>query len=425
MDIVVQRCAGLDIHKKLIMACVLLWEDGRLTKHLREFGTTTRELLALSDWLAELGVTQLAMESTGVFWKPIFNILEDRFTMLLCNAQHIKRVPGRKTDVSDCEWIAQLLQHGLLSPSFVPERPVREFRELTRQRTSLVDDQARVANRIQKVLEDANIKLSSVATDTLGVSGRQMIRAMIEGEQNAEKLANMAKRRLRKKLPELREALQGQVREHHRFMLKLLLEHYEEHERLIERLSAEIERVLTEQTAGAREADGQPLPFAEAKKLLMTIPGIGEVNAENILVETGTDMGRFPTEGHLASWAGMCPGSHESAGKRKRSKTRKGNRWLRRALVQSAHSAGRTKQTYLSAQYGRLSARKGRNRAGVAVGHTLLTIIYHVLKTRKPYEELGADFLEQLNQTQKTRYYTNRLKSLGFEVILQPLETAA
>jgi transposase len=372
----------------------------------------TSQLLELGDWLAEQEVTHLAMESTGEYWKPIWNLLEEQFEILLVNAQHIKQVPGRKTDVKDAEWIAQLLQHGLLRSSFVPPTPQREMRELTRQRRQLIQGKAQVANRIQKVLEDANIKLGSVATDVLGVSGRSMLQAIIAGEQDPQVLADLARRRMRAKIPELRLALQGRVTEHHRFLLRLFLEEVEQYEAWIARLS---ERIVAE----------LPVPFAEAVERLATIPGIDERAAEAILAETGIDMGQFPTAGHLASWTGMSSGNNESAGKRKSGRTTKGNRWLRSTLVQVAWAASHTKDTYLAAQYRRLSARRGKKRAVVALGHTILVIIYHLLKHNTTYRELGADYFDRLNTDRLTHSLVRRLERLGHKVTLEPQQPAA
>jgi transposase len=385
--------------------------DGAILRHARRFGTTTAELLALADGLATLGVTHVALESTGVSWKPVYHLLEGRFELLLVNAQHIKRVPGRKTDVKDAEWIAQLLPHGLLQPSFIPPPPIRELRDLTRQRTQLVRQRATAANRIQKVLEDANVKLAGVATDVLGVSGRAMIRALIAGQDDPAELAELARRRLRRKLPELRAALQGRVSEHHRFLLRHLMSHLDALEGLITELNLRIAAVVP--------------PFAEAVERLKTIPGIDQRTAEGLVAEVGTDMGRFPTAGHLASWAGLCPGNHESAGKHRSGRTTKGDRWLRRVLTQAAWAASHTKGTYLSAQYHRLAARRGKKRAVVALGHTLLVIAYHVLKDQATYKELGADSLDRLEPERLTRQLVRRLEKLGHKVTLEPKTEAA
>jgi transposase len=413
MDTLYACCAGLDVHKETVVVTVRRRKDnGKLWQQTRRYGTMTEQLLELADWLEAEGVTHLAMESTGVYWKPIWNLMEDRFTILLVNAQHIKHVPGRKTDVIDSEWIAQLLQCGLLRGSFVPETPQRQLRELTRQRRQLVHSKSSVANRIQKVLEDANIKLGSVATDVLGVSGRDMLRALIAGEANPEVLAELARGKLRVKIPALRLALRGRVTEHHRFLLGLLLDELTHLEELIARLSARITEVL-------------PAPFAEAIQRLATIPGIDERAAENILAETGIDMEVFPTHGHLASWTGMCSGQRESAGKRQSGRTRKGNRWLRTTLVQVAWAASHTKRTYLSAHYRRLAGRRGKKRALVALGHTILVIIYHVLRDRTTYKDLGGDYFDRLDTERLTRTLVRRLERLGHDVVLKPKEPAA
>ena len=412
MDIVYACCAGLDVHKKTVVVTVRRLDKGKVRQETRTYATMTAPLLELADWLEALGVTHLAMESTGVYWKPIWNLLEDRFQILLVNAQHIKHVPGRKTDVKDSAWIAQLLQCGLLRGSLVPPPPQRELRELTRQRRQLVHAKASVANRIQKVLEDANIKLASVATDVLGVSGRDMLRALVAGQDDPAALAELARRKLRAKIPALRLALQGRVTDHHRFLLGLLLDELTYLETLVARLTDRITEIL-------------PPPFVQAIERLATIPGIDVRAAENILAEIGVDMEVFPTAGHLASWAGMCSGQRESAGKRQSGRTRKGNQWLRTTLVQVAWAASRTKRTYLSAQYHRLAGRRGRKRALVAVGHTILVMIYHVLKKGTPYAELGADYFDRLDTTGLTRRLVRRLERLGHEVVLKPKEPAA
>ena len=413
MDILFACCAGLDVHKETVVATVRRRQaNGKVHQQTRTYETMTEQLLELADWLHGEGVTHLAMESTGVYWKPIWNLFEDQFEMLLVNAQHIKHVPGRKTDVKDSEWIAQLLQCGLLRGSFVPKTPQRELRELTRQRRQLVHSKSSVANRIQKVLEDANIKLGSVATDVLGVSGRDMLRALVAGEKDARKLAELARRKLRAKIPALRLALQGRVTEHHRFLLRLLLDELTHLESLIERLTARITEVL-------------PSPFAKAVELLATIPGIDVRAAENIVAEIGADMKVFPTHGHLSSWAGICSGQRESAGKRQSGRTRKGNQWLRTTLVQVAWAASHTKKTYLSSQYRRLAGRRGKKRALLALGHTILVIVYHMLQDQVTYTELGADYFDRLDTDRMTRQLVRRLERLGHEVVLKPKESAA
>ena len=412
MESLITCCAGLDVHKKTVVACVRRIDAvGSIHSEVRTFGTTTAELLELADWLALRDVTHVAMESTGVYWKPIFYLLEASFDVLLVNPQHISQVPGRKTDVKDCEWIAQLLQCGLLKRSFVPPRPIRELRDLTRQRSQIVAEKASVANRIQKVLEDANIKLGSVATDVLGVSGRAMIRAMIAGNEDADDLAELARMRLRKRIPELRAALQGRVTAHHRFMLRMLMNHLEALEGLIAGFNAQIERATA--------------PFAEEIQRLATIPGVDRRTAEAVIAEIGPDMSWFRTADHLAAWAGMSPGNNESAGKRKSGRTTRGDRWLRQALTQAAWAASHTKGTYLAAHYHRLAARRGKKRAIVAVGHTLLTIIYHLLTRKTEYHDLGADYLDRLNPDRLTRQLVRRLEKLGHKVTLEPRGEAA
>jgi transposase len=374
MDIVNACCAGLDVHKKTVVAGVRrVGPDGAVSTQVRTFGTITAELLALSDWLDAEGVREIAMESTGVYWKPIFNLLEGHFSVMLVNAQHLKQVPGRKTDVKDAEWIAQLLQYGLLSSSFVPPPEIRELRDLTRQRTQIVREHAAVANRIQKTLEDANIKLASVASDVLGVSGRAMILAIIEGQEDASRLAELARRRLRGKIPELKKALHGRITDHHRFLLRALLDQIEFFEGMIGRFDARIEAAMA--------------PMAQAAALLRGIPGVGQQAAEVIVAELGTDMAVFPSAGHLSSWAGLCPGNNESAGKRRSGKTTKGSQWLRTTMVQVAWAASHTKQTIFSACYHRWAKRLGKKKALVAVAHKILVVIYHVLKARTEYRE--------------------------------------
>jgi transposase len=374
MDILHERCAGLDVHKKTVVACVRCpGPDGAVTSHVHTFGTMTADLLALADWLDAHGVRHVAMESTGVYWKPIFNLLEGRFDVMLVNAGRIKQVPGRKTDVKDAEWIAQLLQYGLLSPSFIPEPAVRELRDLTRQRAQLVRDQAAVANRIQKVLEDANIKLGSVASDVLGVSGRAMIRAILDGCEDPARLADLAEGRLRGKMPQLKRALAGQVTDHHRFLLRALMDQHQALEGLIARYEERIAKAMK--------------PFTEAAGRLRGIPGVGARAAEVIVAELGPDVETLPTGGHLISWAGLCPGNNESAGKRRSGQTTQGSQWLRTVLVQVAWAASHTKETIFSACYRKWIKRMGKKKALVALAHKILVIIWHLLKKGTDYRE--------------------------------------
>jgi len=412
METIYVRCAGLDVHKKTVAACVRVQAEGaELVTETREFGTMTRDLLLLSDWLAGYGVTHVAMESTGVYWQPIYNILGGDFEVLLVNARHVKMVPGRKTDVNDSQWLAQLLQVGLLRGSFIPDRGMREMRDLTRQRSQLVGERTRVANRIQKVLEDANLKLASVASDILGVSGRAMLAAITTGQDDPVALADLARKRLRNKIPDLQLALTGRVTAHHRFMLGLLLDQLAQTEGLIARLEEEIERQLA--------------PFATAIPLLTEIPGINETAAHALLAEIGTDMSRFPTGHHLASWAGICPGNNESAGKRKSGRTRHANRWLKTVLVQIAWAASRTNDSYFQALYYRLARKRGKKRALVAVGHSILLTVYQMLKTGECYRDLGRDYFDRHDRARMTQSLVHRLQHLGFKVTIEAETVAA
>ena len=414
MDTIFAKVAGLDVHQKFITVGVRCRLDtGKLFAEVRTFGTMTRDLLALADYLEALGVTHVAMESTGVLWKPVWNILDGRFQLLLVNPRHVKQVPGRKSDVSDAEWIAQLLQCGLLRGSFVPKRELREFRDLTRFRAQLVSEQTRLANRIHKVLEDANIKLGAVASDILGKSGRAMLRALIRGERQPHKLADLAEGRLRAKIPELKLAMEGHFTEHHRFLVEHLLGHLDELERRVDEISERIAKCL------------RPLLDDARLQRLDAIAGVNRTTIENVIAEIGVDMSVFPDETHLSSWAGICPGNEESAGKRLRSHTTRKNRWLRRALVEAAWAAGRTKNSYLGAQYRRLAPRRGKKRALLAVGHSLLVILYHMLKYDRDYQDLGADYFDRLEPERLRRYLVKRLERLGYQVSLTPNENEA
>jgi transposase len=371
----------------------------------------TSDLLLLHDWLQANGVTHVAMESTGVYWKPIFNLLEGNFTVLLVNAAHIKAVPGHKTDVKDSEWIADLLAHGLLKGSFIPPQDIRDLRDLTRYRKSLTDERVREINRLQKLLETANIKLSSVATDVMGVSGRAMLEALIAGNTDPEVLADLAKGKLRKKLDLLREALNGRFRPHHQFMLGQILAHLDYLDEAIEQLSQEVEDYIT--------------PFFQEIQLLDTIPGVNQKIAEAIVAEIGVDMSHFPSGRHLASWAGLCPGNNESAGKRKSGKTRKGDRWLKRYLIEASLAISHTKDTYLSALYHRIARRRGVKKATVAIAHAIIVIAYNIIAKKLPYHEFGADYFDRLNEAYIKHNFIKRLESLGYEVTLKPLAASS
>jgi transposase len=411
MEVVNERCAGLDVHKKVVVACVLtpdeVGADGQPVPVLRRFGTMTEDLVALTGWLAERGAVRVAMESTGVYWQPVWNILEEAggFEPLLVNAHHIKAVPGRKTDVKDAQWLAELLRHGLVRASFVPDRAQRELRELTRYRTALIEERAAHVNRLQKTLESANVKLSAVASDVTGVSARAMLARLVGGDDDVAAVADLAKGRLRAKLPELERALAGRFGEHHRY--------------LVPRVLAAID-FLDEQIADldARIAELER-PFADAVERLDGIPGVGRRVAETIVAEVGGTVDRFPSAQHLASWAGVCPGNHESAGKRLSGKARKGNQPLRRALVQAAHAAGRARQTYPGAQYRRLAARRGKKRAAVAVAHTILVIAYHLLARSTTYTDLGPDYFDRRDTDAIERQLVKRLERLGNKVTIE------
>jgi transposase len=412
MRIVYKRCCGLDVHKKVIVACLLLLEDdGEVRKEIKKFGTMTEDLLALLDWLQRAGCTHVAMESTGVYWKPIYNILEGHLEVVVVNAQHLKGVPGRKTDVLDAEWLAECFQLGLLKASFIPPTPLRELRDLTRYRTCLIRERARTANRMQKVLEDANIKLASVVTDIQGVSAWAILQAIVQGETDVAAMADLAKGRLRKKRDQLIAALSGRVNPHHRFLIAEHLSQIEYLEEAIQRLSTEVEERLR--------------PFEQQVKRLDSIPGIGRQLAEVLMAEIGWDMGRFATAKNLASWAGMCPGNNESAGKRRNGKTRKGSRWLRHALIEAAHGAARTKNKYLKSQYHRVAAHRGKKKALVAVGHSILIISYHLLTRGQDYTDLGTNYFDERDRTAVRYRCVKRLEKLGFKVSLQPTTTAA
>jgi len=412
MQVVYARCAGLDVHQKTVSAYASVCEpNGKKRRQIRVFGSFTGDLLVLAGWLREQGVTHVAMEATGVYWRPVWAVLEGQFEQLLANPQHMKAVPGRKTDAKDCEWIADLLQHGLLKGSFVPPTPIQDLRDLTRYRVELRQSQSRVANRIQKLLEQANLKLGSVASNALGVSGRQMLEAIVAGQDTPEQLAQLARGKLNNKIPQLVQALQGRVRDHHRFLLAEFIEEWDWFEQRIVRLEAEIDKQIN--------------PFEQALALWQTMPGVDRVTACSLVAQIGVNMNQFPTAQQLASWAAICPGNHESAGKRKSGKTRDGNKWVRRTLCQAAWAVSRKKNCYLSSQFKRIATRRGPKRALMAVAHTMLVIGYPMLKTGQGYRELGGNYLEQINKDQLQRHFVKRLEKLGFKVTVEPSLEAA
>jgi transposase len=412
MQTLVERGCGLDVHQATVVACLLMVrQDGKVQKQLRTFGTTTRELLSLREWLLSQGCTHLAMESTGVYWKPVYAILEGAFQMVVANAQHVKKVPGRKTDVKDAEWIADLLCHGLLRSSFVPPQPIRELRDFTRYRRKLVESRSAERNRLLKVLETANIKLASVATDVFGTSGRLMLRALMEGKSTPQEMADLAKGLLRKKIPELQLALEGKLEEHHRFLLKLQVDR--------------LERVESDLAALEQRIQEKLQPYAAQLALLQEIPGVERTLAAVIIAELGVDMSVFQSVSQLASWAGVCPGNNESAGKRKSSRIPKGNVYLKTALVEAANSAARAKGTYLRDKFYRLKARRGYKRAAVAIAHKILVSIYHMLSQNVSYNDLGDCYLDNLNKHHLTRNLVHRLERLGYSVTLTLAQEAA
>jgi transposase len=407
-----RRCCGIDVHKATLSACVRLpSRGGKMSEEIRSFGTTSVELLALHDWLKGHGVSHVAMEATGVYWKPVYYVLEDSFSVMLVNPADIKRMPGRKTDVSDCAWLAQLLDNGMLKPSFIPPREIRELRDLVRYRTSLKHDHTRIANRLHKVLQDADLKLSSVMSDILGVSGRQILSQLAKGHSDPAALAELARGSLRHKLSALRQALTGRFNAHHAFMLSRLL--------------ADLDNVEESMVEVAERIEAQLAPFEVQLKCLCTIPGVKQVGAAAILAEIGTDMSCFPDTPELDSWAGMAPGNNESGGKRRRAKARKGNRWLRTILVECGHAAGRTRNTALSALYRRMIVRGGRKHAAFVVGRHILNIAYHLLAERTTYRDLGATYFEQRRVEQLKRRCLDQLRNLGFQATLTPMAKAA
>jgi transposase len=407
MEVIVSRGCGLDVHQATVVACLLLGEPGaKPRKQVRTFSSMTYGLTELRDWLKAEGVTAVAMEATGVYWKPVYNILEGHCELVVANARHIKAVPGRKTDVKDAEWIADLLRHGLLQPSYVPPPELRELRGLLRYRVKLVNARSAERNRIIKLLEGANIKLASVASDVFGVSGRLMLNALKRGQARPEEMAELAKGRLRKKLPELKLALDGRFEVHHRQLLSMQLDRLDRFERDLQQLDAKLEAKLK--------------PYARQMELLDTIPGIDWVVAATIIAEMGIKMSQWPSVGHLTSWAGLCPGQNESAGKRGKSSVRPGNPYLRSALVEAALAVTREKDCYFREKYYRLKARRGHKRAVVAIAHKILVAIYYVLSSDTPYRELGADYLERIEPERLKLNLVRRLERLGYRVILEP-----
>ena len=406
MDMIVERPGALDVHKESVTACVRVPGAGKQrVQHVEQFQTTVAGLLVLRDWLKAHGVTHVAMEATGVFWKPVWAILEDDFDCLLVNARHVKQVPGRKTDVQDAAWLCQLLEAGLLKRSFVPPKPIRTLRNLTRYRKAQIGERQREANRLHKILEDTGIKLDCVATDILGASGRAMLDALVVGTTDPEVLADLARGRLRKKIPALREALEGRFDSLHALLIGSILAHLDFLDEQIERLSDAIEQAIA--------------PFAQAVELLCTIPGVKQRTAETIIAEIGTDMTVFPTAGHLVSWAGLCPGHDESAGKRRSGRTRKGSKWLRTGLLEAALAATHTKDSYLAAQYRRLKTRRGHGRASIAVCHSILAACWHMLQTGETYRDAGGDYFTRLDPERQTRRLVAQLERLGHTVTLQ------
>ncbi len=407
MEVIIERCCGLDVHQETVVACVLIGAPGeRPRKEIRTFRTMTRDLEALRDWLQELGVTHVGMESTGVYWRPVYAVLEGCFELIVGNARHIRNVPGRKTDVKDAEWIADLVRHGLIAKSFVPPKPLRELRELLRYRRKLVESQAAERNRLLKLLETANIKLSSVASDVFGVSGRAMLRALIAGEASPEAMADLARGLLRRKRADLILALDGRLEEHHRFLLAMQL-------RRLEAIEADI--ATLDQRIGERLE-----PYSAAHALLMQIPGVDWVVAAVLIAEIGVDMSVFVSVYHLSAWAGVCPGNHESAGRQKSGRARKGNIHLRTILVSAAISASRVKGSYLKDKYHRLKARRGGLRAALAIAHKILVSAYHMLAKNLPYHDLGEVYLDQISQTRTVANLKRRIERLGYKVTLEP-----
>jgi len=403
MELLHPHCAGLDVHKEMVVACIRHMADGKVTTEVKSFETTTQELMELSDWLSSQGVTHIAMEATGVYWKPVWHILSDgEFELVLANAAHVKNLPGRKTDVNDATWLADLMAHGLIRASFVPDEPTQQMRDLLRTRKQFVRERSSHTQRIQKTLEDANIKLDSVITDIVGLSGRRMIEALIAGQTDPEALAALAHRRIHATSAELEAALRGRVTAHHRFMLQLHLDH-------LDAVNAAIARI-------DKEVDGNLEPFRVAIEMLTTIPGVSSLAAEVMVSEIGIDMSRFKTEGHLISWAGLCPKNDESAGKRRSNRMKKGAPWLKTTLIQCAWAASRTEGSYLQAQYLRIRSRRGPKKAIGAVAASILTAAHHMLKNGTLYQDLGSNHFDNRDKGKQALRLVHRLQSLGFAV---------
>ncbi|HLP96806.1 MAG TPA: IS110 family transposase [Sideroxyarcus sp.] len=423
MDVVWTRCAGLDVHKAMIVACVRIMAGAKVTRECRSFTTSTTDLQALLAWLTEQGCTHVAMEATGVYWKPVWNILSDGpFELIVANAAHIKNVPGRKTDINDAMWIADLVACGLIRASFVPEQAIQELRSLLRARKQLVREQSSHILRLQKTLEEANIKLDSMISDLLGLSGRMILEAIIAGESDPLRLAGLADRRIKAPREQLVEALRGRVTEHHRFMLQLYLDQYEALAAGVAKIDQAVDRAIARMDADVQAGEAS---FRSLAGLLCTMPGIGPLAARAILAEIGTDMSRFPSAGHLLAWAGLCPGQNESAGKRRSSRLRKGAPWLKTMLVQCAWAASRKKDSYYKAQFHRLRSRRGPKKAICAVAASMLTAIYHMLSNGTAHHDLGAAHFERRSPEVKAKKLANQIAKLGFRVEIHPLTEAA
>jgi transposase len=412
MRVVHPVCAGMDVHKEDVKVC-LVWRDdaGERCEEVRTFSTMTRPLLLMREWLGSYGCKVVVMESTGNYWKPVFNLLDGVFEVMLVNPGHLKYVEGFKTDAKDARWLAGLLEYGLLRGSFIPPSEIRDLRDMTRYRRRLIEERSAEVNRVQKILEEANIKLASVVSDVMGVSGRAILSALLEGEMTPEQMAELSRGRLRHKRGELAESLEGRFRPHHALLLSRMLEHIDFLDGAIEDCDTVIEDMLR--------------PFVSTIENMDTVPGIDVRAAQDIIAEIGLDMSVFPTDKHLCSWAAVCPGNHESGGKRKSGKTRNGNKWLRATLVQCAHAAGHSRKTYLGTQYGRFAARKGKQKAAIAVGHSILEAIYFIIRDHVPYQELGPEYFDKINKDHIIRNYKKRLEALGLIVEVSEAQVAA